>query len=127
VGKLSNRVAALEKIAPSWVAPTEEEQRKRIIRRASQRLSVVELGCLTEVLKIRREHPDISGADLWRLLTPTQRDMESLWRWLLWKESQAPEMEDEEGDQEMRERTEELARRRAMKTPDVEYGRSNIT
>jgi hypothetical protein len=113
VGKLRKRLADLEKLAPSWVAPTEEEERKRVFEQGLTRLSVVELGVLQEILELKRAHPDMKPTEFLHLLTPVQHNMESLWRWILWRESQSPtcEAENEEGDEEMERRKAELLRR----------------
>ncbi len=59
-----------------------EEERRRGPEppcEAFRRLTEVELAVMEELLELRTEHPDVSGADFHRLMTDVQHTMERRW------------------------------------------------
>jgi hypothetical protein len=80
LGSLERRLARLEERFRVWHGPEEGQERRRLVEKALQRLSGIELAVLCEVLELKTAHPEAGGVEHWRLMTDTQREMESEWR-----------------------------------------------
>jgi len=80
LGRLEKRLASLEERYRIWRGPEEDEVRALLTQKALERLTLIELKVLGEVLELKEAHPDLSDAERWRLMTDTQRAMEPEWR-----------------------------------------------
>jgi|SRR5215210_3487351 len=95
MGSLEKRLVSLEERFRIWPGSEEDEVRALLTQKAIERLSLIELKVLGEVLELKEAHPDLSDAKRWRLMTDTQRAME--WEWRRVVKEVARELEDEGG------------------------------
>ena len=85
MGSLERRLSALEErygVGSGMFNPVrdyEREQRELMEREAIKRLTEVELVILEELLQLRSEHPDLSGAEFYGLMTKAQHALERRW------------------------------------------------
>jgi hypothetical protein len=56
-----------------------DDERELVAREALRRLTGVELVVLTEVMELRAQHPNMSGAEFFGLMSDTHRAMEREW------------------------------------------------
>jgi hypothetical protein len=80
LGSLEKRLASLEERFRIWHGPEEDEVRALLTQKAIERLSLIELMVLGEVLEIKAANLDLSDAERWRLMTDTQQAMKPEWR-----------------------------------------------
>jgi hypothetical protein len=80
LGSLEKRLASLEERFRMWRGSEEDEERALITQKAIERLSLIELMVLEEVLELKAANPDLPGDEIWRLMTDTQQAMEPEWR-----------------------------------------------
>ena len=80
MGSLEKRLASLEERFMIWHGPEEDEVRALLTQKALERLSLIELMVLGEVLELKAANPKLSDAERWRLMTDTQQAMEPEWR-----------------------------------------------
>ena len=95
MGSIEQRIAGLEKRFGIYPSPEgwESEAGERLMKEAMGRLSLIELMVLSEVLELKMANPDASGVEHWRLMTETQREMDSEWRRIkreVWNELETP-------------------------------------
>jgi hypothetical protein len=82
VGSVERRIETLEArygVGVGQFAPHRGEERELVTREAVQRLTSVELAVLSDLMSLREEHPDISGAKFFGLMTNVHHAMESEW------------------------------------------------
>ena len=79
MGSLEKRLASLEERFRMWHGSEEDEERALITQKAIERLSLIELMVLEEVLELKAANQDLPVDEIWRLMTDTQQAMEPEW------------------------------------------------
>jgi hypothetical protein len=66
-------------VGTAQFTPHQGDERELVTREALSRLTHVELKVLKDLMELRAQHPDVSGAEFFGFMSDLQRTMESEW------------------------------------------------
>jgi hypothetical protein len=82
MGRIGPRLEELEArygVGTGQFAPHAGDERSQITREAMRRLTPVELKVVEEMMELRADHPNMSGAEFFGLMSETHHAMEGEW------------------------------------------------